>query len=77
MTEPNFVDLSGMKCPMPIVEMNRLVKELAAGAELTVRADDPAFELDVASWCRRTGHELVRMESSPPHLSATIRKKKD
>ncbi|MFM7149967.1 MAG: sulfurtransferase TusA family protein [Gemmataceae bacterium] len=77
MTEPKYVDLSGMKCPMPIVELNRLMKELAAGTELTVRADDPAFELDVQAWSRRTGHELVRVESSPPHLNATIRKKRE
>ena len=68
------VDLTGLKCPMPIVELNKLVKELGAGEEFTATADDPAFCLDVESWCKKTGHELVKLDDSGERLIAVIRK---
>jgi TusA-related sulfurtransferase len=73
MPELKELDLTGMRCPMPIVELNRLVKELADGAELWVTADDPAFCLDVESWCRKTGHELLRVDAEGGRTLAVIR----
>ncbi len=69
------IDLTGLKCPMPIVELSKLMKELNEGEEFTATADDPAFCLDVESWCNKTGHELVRLENSTHQLVAVIRKK--
>ncbi len=69
------IDLTGLKCPMPIVQLAKLVKELGAGEEFTATADDPAFCLDVESWCKKTGHELVRLDDSEKRLVAVIRKK--
>jgi len=71
------IDLTGLKCPMPIVQLTRLMKELGAGDELTATADDPAFCLDVESWCNNTGHELVRLEDTDNQLVAVIRKKSE
>lgn len=69
------VDLSGLRCPLPIVELNKHIKPLAAGDELVATATDPAFCLDVESWCKLTGHELVALDKSDDNLIATIRKK--
>ncbi len=74
MTTTTEVDLTGMKCPMPIVHLNRSIKELDTGGELVALADDPAFCMDVEAWCRRTGHELVSVDSSSAKLTAVIRK---
>jgi len=69
------LDLTGLKCPMPIVHLNRHMKLLEVGDEFVALADDPAFCLDVESWCNKTGHELVRQESTENRLMAVIRKK--
>ena len=58
---------------MPIVELNRIIKSLADGEEFTVIANDPAFELDLPAWCRRTGHEIVSHSSDDGALQAVIR----
>lgn len=68
------IDLTGLKCPMPIVQLSKLMKELDAGDEFTAIADDPAFCLDVKSWCNKTKNELVRFECSEKRLVAVIRK---
>jgi len=75
MTTELELDLTGLKCPMPIVRLNKIMKELGAGDEFTAVADDPAFCLDVESWCQTTGHELVRLDNSSERLVAVIRKK--
>ncbi len=73
MTVATEVDLTGLKCPMPIVHLNRVVRDVENGQELAVSADDPAFELDIAAWCRRTGHELQSVDVTDGKLTATIR----
>ncbi len=74
-TEERKIDLTGLKCPMPIVQLNKLMKELGEGDEFTAVADDPAFCLDVEAWCKKTGHELLRFENTEKRLVAVIRKK--
>lgn len=68
------LDLRGMKCPAPIVRLNTEARQLAACQDLEAVADDRAFELDVKAWCRRTGHELVRLEVSGETVTATVRR---
>jgi tRNA 2-thiouridine synthesizing protein A len=70
------LDLTGLKCPMPIVEMAKLMKQLEPGEEFTATANDPAFCLDVKAWCNRTGHELLEQSENDGRLVAIIRKKK-
>lgn len=68
------VDLTGLKCPMPIVQLSKIMKELNEGEEFTATADDPAFCLDVESWCNKTGHKLVHLDNSAQQLVAVIQK---
>lgn len=64
----------GMKCPRPLLEIHRAIKEISPGERLEVAADDPAFRLDVEAWCRRTGHKLLSLVSRPDRIVATIEK---
>lgn len=68
------LDLSGLRCPLPIVRLNAAAKALADGAELEVLATDPAFELDVQAWCRRTGNALLELQKTPAGLVARLKK---
>jgi tRNA 2-thiouridine synthesizing protein A len=68
------IDLTGLKCPMPIVELHRLLKNLNIGQQVTVVADDPAFCLDVEAWCSKTGHHLIALNQDDERLVATIEK---
>lgn len=75
MSEPKTVDLIGIKCPGPIVKLNAEVKGVAAGEALQALSDDPAFELDIKAWCRRTGNDLEQLSSSGGVIKAVIRRK--
>jgi TusA-related sulfurtransferase len=64
----------GMKCPKPLFEVHKNIKEMAAGEVLEVHADDPAFKLDIEAWCKRTGNELISLTRDEQRFVATIRK---
>lgn len=64
----------GMKCPKPLFEVHRQVKDMEVGDTIEVSADDPAFRLDIEAWCRRTGHELVDLKDQADRIVAMIRK---
>ena len=59
------------------MKLNGATKSLAPGEVLCVLASDPAFELDVQAWCRRTGNALLGVETRDGALRARIQKKSD
>ena len=58
------IDLSGLKCPLPVLKARRAIKDMAIGDLLEVTADDPAAQLDFPHFCETSGHELVDVMSS-------------
>jgi len=60
------LDCLGKRCPLPIIELARTIREVPVGAVVRVLADDPAAANDVAAFCRMRGHEL--RESAPPRF---------
>jgi TusA-related sulfurtransferase len=56
------LDCRGLVCPAPIIELARHIRDVAPGELLGVAATDAAARVDVAAWCRMTGHEYVGEE---------------
>lgn len=54
-----ILDVCGLSCPGPIVQVSNKIKELSSGDRLYVTATDPGFTRDIDSWCDNTGHVLV------------------
>ncbi len=46
----------------PLDEIADLMRSLASGQTLEIRATDPSVAIDLAAWCRLTGHTLVTRE---------------
>jgi tRNA 2-thiouridine synthesizing protein A len=69
------VDARGKSCPLPIVLTAKAVKTIAIGETLAVQADDRAFVLDIEAWCKKTGHELLGIETKEGYFEATLRRK--
>ncbi|MDQ4084635.1 MAG: sulfurtransferase TusA family protein [Actinomycetota bacterium] len=60
MDEPALVvDCTGMRCPMPVIELTRRLADVEVDEVIGVVADDPAAKADVPAWCRLRGHEYV------------------
>jgi tRNA 2-thiouridine synthesizing protein A len=58
------VDCRGLVCPAPIIELARRIADVAPGDLLGLVASDAAARVDVAAWCRMTGHEYVGEEAA-------------
>jgi tRNA 2-thiouridine synthesizing protein A len=56
------LDCRGLVCPAPIIELARHIGDVEPGDLLGVVATDAAAGVDVAAWCRMTGHEYVGAE---------------
>ncbi len=70
---PAQLDCRGMQCPQPILALSRFARKLPPGSEIDVLADDDAFELDVASWCRSANATLVTLERAGTQFHARVR----
>ena len=53
------LDLTGLKCPLPVLKARRQIGQMEAGV-LEVLADDPAAPLDFEHFCDTAGYRLVR-----------------
>jgi len=56
---PRVVDSRGRRCPLPILDLARVMPSIEVSAEILVLADDPAAAADIAAWCRMRGQELL------------------
>ena len=54
------LDLTGLKCPLPVLKARRQIGQVAAGAVLEILADDPAAPLDFDHFCHTAGHQLLK-----------------
>lgn len=58
-TEPDLIDARGLKCPLPVLRMEKRLASLPSGAALTVLATDPMAKVDIPLYCRQNGHECT------------------
>nr|AIE95995.1 SirA family protein [uncultured marine thaumarchaeote AD1000_71_D06] len=68
------LDARGLFCPSPVMQTNVELSKMQVGEILTVLADDPAAEDDIASWARKLGHEVVKMEKMEMKFVLEIKK---
>ena len=66
MKEENL-DTTGLKCPLPVLEIAKKVATMKPGDILEVRGDCPTFERDVREYCERVGKTIVSISRIWPH----------
>ncbi len=69
------LDVRGLLCPQPIIDLARVMGEIAVGEELLILSDDMAFPADVRAWCAGTGHELLDLTTEGPVHRARVLKR--
>ena len=55
LAEP-VLDARGLRCPLPVLKMEKRLAALPAGAALTVLATDPIAKIDIPLHCTQNGH---------------------
>jgi len=53
----NTVDARGLKCPLPVLKMEKRLAALEPGAQLIILATDPMARIDIPLYCRQHGHQ--------------------
>ncbi len=53
------LDCRGLVCPLPLMKTQQALRGLQVGQALEVLATDPQFQLDLESWARQAGYEVV------------------
>ena len=55
-TTCTVVNAEGLKCPLPVLRLQKALDDLAIGAMLQVRATDENTATDIPAVCRAEGH---------------------
>ena len=71
---PVVLDLIGLKCPLPVLRLQKALATMAAGATIEVRATDPLAAIDIPHLLRENGDTLVAQNRDAGILSFVIRK---
>lgn len=58
-TEPETIDARGLKCPLPVLKMEKRIAALPRGASLLVLATDPMAKVDIPLFCKQNGHDCA------------------
>ncbi len=65
------IDARGLKCPLPVLKMEKRLETMATGSTLVVLATDPMARIDIPLYCRQHGHACT-LTAEGETLSFTI-----
>ena len=69
------LDLTGLRCPLPILRAKKALAAADGGSIITVLATDPGAPDDFAAFCRQTGHVLLASEEREGVFRLVLRHK--
>lgn len=70
------IDLSGLRCPLPILRAKKALAKMNSGEVLEVLATDPGAPKDFEAFCRQTGNELLSSSEKPEGLFTLVLRRK-
>lgn len=68
------LNVCGLSCPGPMVQLGKKMEALQEGDVLEVVATDPGFARDMAAWAKQTGNTLLSQESSKGQFTVRLQK---
>ncbi len=69
-----LLDLSGFKCPLPVLKTRKALKGLAVGDQLEVHCTDPLAGIDIPNLIRETGDQILSQTRTDRHMIFLIAK---
>ncbi|MFE1602618.1 sulfurtransferase TusA family protein [Methylobacterium sp. ID0610] len=73
-SDPDDLDLRGLKCPLPVLHTRKALRRLAPGGRLVVRCTDPLAAIDIPHLLHETGDRLDAQRSEDGILVFEIRR---
>lgn len=68
------IDVRALACPMPIIKVSSLMKQLTEGDVLKVSAKGDGTIKDLSAFCARTGDQMIEHTKHDEELTFFIRK---
>lgn len=68
------VDALGKRCPIPVIELAKVIGDVPVGGTVTVLADDEAARLDIPAWCEMRSQEYVGEEPAERGAAYVVRR---
>ncbi|MFF0158287.1 cysteine desulfurase/sulfurtransferase TusA family protein [Streptomyces sp. NPDC005263] len=68
------VDALGRRCPIPVIELAKVIGDVPVGGTVRVLSDDEAARLDIPAWCEMRGQEYVGEEPADRGTAYLIRR---
>jgi len=68
------LDVTGLRCPVPVIRAGRALRSLAPGDVLEIIATDPLAELDLRHFCAEAGHEVLTVVAAADQWVFTVRR---
>ncbi|MBE8215345.1 MAG: sulfurtransferase TusA [Endozoicomonadaceae bacterium] len=69
------LDVSGLKCPEPIMLLHQKINKMASNHYLALIATDPTSWRDIPKFCCFLGHILLKKTQEKEYFYYLIRKK--
>ena len=73
-SESLVVDALGKRCPIPVIELAKVIGDVPVGGTVKVLSDDEAARLDIPAWCEMRGQAYVGEERAPKGTAYLIRR---
>jgi tRNA 2-thiouridine synthesizing protein A len=68
------LDLSGLKCPLPVLRARKALRRMAPGERLDVTCTDPMSAIDIPNMVRESGDRLIEARTQTAPLFFRIEK---
>ncbi|MET8945579.1 aminotransferase class V-fold PLP-dependent enzyme [Streptomyces sp. NPDC004542] len=68
------VDSLGKRCPIPVIELAKVIGDVPVGGTVRVLSDDEAARLDIPAWCDMRGQEFVGEEPADHGAAYVVRR---
>lgn len=69
------LDLTGILCPMPVLKTKKYLSTITSGERVEIITTDPASEIDLQEFCRKTGNILVSQEITSEQILTIIQRR--
>ncbi|MER7930660.1 aminotransferase class V-fold PLP-dependent enzyme [Streptomyces sp. NPDC096057] len=68
------VDALGKRCPIPVIELAKVIGDVPVGGTIRVLSDDEAARLDIPAWCEMRAQEYLGEEKADRGTAYVVRR---
>ncbi len=60
----DFIDLSGLRCPLPVLRVKKALNEKQAGESVRFFVTDPGAVDDIPAFTKQAGHTILAVTAA-------------